>query len=186
VTGDSVPLERTFVYPVTVLNVLVAQPGLTLESEQLQSRGMELFQSRQYEFYTGQGFGPDVPLRVELLPVAGETGGQAMPGVSGGGSSSATVPITGGSQGTLLWIGVVLAFLFAAGALVYPALARRPTRASAAAQAAAPAARLASDPEARRLLAELADLEDAREAGDIEDAAYEQRRAELYEALRAQ
>jgi hypothetical protein len=186
VTGDSVPLERTFVYPVTVLNVLVAQPGLTLESEQLQSRGMELFQSRQYEFYTGQGFGPDEPLQVELLPVAGETGGQAMPGVSEGGSASATVPVTGGSQGTLLWIGVVLAFLFAAAALVYPSLARRPTRASAAAQAAAPAARLTSDPEARRLLAELADLEDAREAGDLEDAAYEQRRAELYEALRAQ
>ena len=39
VSGDTVPLERRFAYPVTTLNVLVAQPGLTLQSSQLAPMG---------------------------------------------------------------------------------------------------------------------------------------------------
>jgi hypothetical protein len=34
-------------------------------------------------------------------------------------------------------------------------------------------------------LAELADLEDALEAGQVDEVAYERRRAEIYEELRA-
>jgi hypothetical protein len=39
-------------------------------------------------------------------------------------------------------------------------------------------------PRRERLIAELADLEDAREAGRLDDAAYEQRRAQINEELR--
>ncbi len=44
---------------------------------------------------------------------------------------------------------------------------------------------MASDAKARGLLAELADLEDAFEAGEVDEFSYERQRAAIYEELKA-
>jgi hypothetical protein len=45
--------------------------------------------------------------------------------------------------------------------------------------------RLASDPATRPLIVELAKLEDVLEQGDLDQAAYEQERARIYEEIRS-
>jgi hypothetical protein len=179
VTGESVPLEQRFAYPVTNMNMLVAQPGLTLNSDQLQSRGLELFQGRQYELYSTQNLGPETPLALELIPVAevsGDTGTAEAPASSGERMTGATPR---GNQPLILWLGVGLSVLAVAGVVVYSVVSRP------RAVAEAGAADLASDPEAKAQLAELADLEDAFQAGQVDEAAYERRRAEIYEEIRS-
>jgi hypothetical protein len=179
VTGDSVPLERRFAYPVTNLNILVAQPGLTLRSEQLQSRGIELFQGRQYELYATQALGPDTPLALEFVPLADTSGGAGTgetPAQSGERMSGA---IPRGNQPLILWLGIALAALAVAGVVVYSLAARQPAAATSG------VTDLASNPRAQGRLAELADLEDAFEAGEVDEVTYERQRAELYEELRS-
>jgi hypothetical protein len=72
-----------------------------------------------------------------------------------------------------------LAALAVVGALVYPQVVRRP------AGTAVSASNLAANPKARPLLAELADLEDAFESGQIDEVTYERRRAEKREELKS-
>jgi hypothetical protein len=177
VAGETVPLERRFAYPVTNLNVLVAQPGLTLKSEQLEFMGTQAFEDRQYELYRASDLAPDTPLMMELVPVdTGSGTAVGMPPASdqGGAGSAAT-----GNQRLLLGIGLGLAVLAVVVALVYPQLVRRP------ATAAGSASNLAANPKARPLLVELADLEDAFESGQIDEVTYERRRAEKREELRS-
>lgn len=178
VTGETVPLERRFSYPVTNLNILVAQPGLTLKSEQLQTMGNELFQGRQYEFHQTQDLAAGAPLAMEFVPV--ETVGGAdtsgMPPSSGQGVTGAA---TRGNQHLLLTIGVGLAALAVVGAVLYPQVTRR------AASAPASSPNLSKDPEARRLVAELASLEESFEAGELDGATYERQRSDLHEELRS-
>jgi len=179
VTGESVPLMQQFAYPVTNFNMLVAQPGLALSSDQLQSRGIELFQERQYELYSTQNLGPETPLALEFTPLAdssGEPGTGEMPASNGERMAGATPR---GNQPLILWIGVGLAALTLLGAVVYPMVDRRPTASTAS------AADLASNPKAQGLLAELAELKDAYAAGQVDDATFEGRRAQIYEELRS-
>jgi hypothetical protein len=178
VTGETIPLERRFSYPVTNLNMLVAQPGLTLNSEQLQSMGIEPFQGRQYELYGASDLAADAPLVLEFVPVE-TVGGAETPGMppsSGQGVASAS---TRGNQRLLLWIGVGLAALTVLAAVLYPQVTRR------AAHAPVSGPNLTSDPEARRLVAELASLEESFEAGELDEAAYKRRRSNLYKELRS-
>ena len=178
VADASIPLERRFDYPVTNLNMLVAQPGLRVNSEQLLSMGSEAFQGRQYEFYVAQNPGPDTPLVVEFVPVPSADGVGAEEMVS-----TSDQPVAGasarGNQRLLLWIGFGLAALAVLGAVIYPLATQRLASTPGSTQD------LASNPKARRLLAELADLEETFEAGQIDEASYERQRAELYEELRS-
>ena len=177
VRGDTVPLERTFAYPVDSLSVLVAQPGLTLRGGQLQAMGPELFQGRQYDFYVANDLAPGTPLDLELLPVAVA----ADPGSAraAGGVEAATAPAgSQGSQEQLRWLGFALTGLVVIGAVVYPLVRRS---ASAPSKNFDPTA----DPEARRLLAELADLEDEMEAGEMDETTYRRLRSEKQEAIRS-
>jgi hypothetical protein len=178
VTGETVPLERRFSYPVTSLNILVAQPGLTLNSEQLQSMGIELFQGREYELHIAQSLAADAPLVMEFVPVetvgGAETSG--MPPASGQGVAGAA---TRGNQHLLLPIGVGLAALAVLGAVLYPQVTCRATHGPASGP------NLSKDPEARRLVAELASLEDSFQAGDLDGATYERQRSDLYQELRS-
>ena len=179
VSGETVPLERRFAYPVTALNVLVAQPGLNLQSSQLASMGPESFQGRQYQFYGVENLAVDAPLSMEFIPVDEADGGQAMGGApSTAGESADSVPIMS-QQGLLRWLGWGLALLAVVGAVVYALTTRRP--------ATTPGARpnLSADPKARRLLLELAELEEAYAAGQVEEAAYERQRTDLYEAIKS-
>ena len=179
VTGDSVPLEQRFAYPVTNMNMLVAQPGLTLNSDQLQSRGLELFQGRQYELYSTLNLGPDTPLALEFIPVAGVSGDAGTTEAPAPGVERVTAVTPRGSQPLILWIGVGLSILAVAGVVVYTVATRPP------AAAATGATDLASNPKARDQLAALADLEDAFEAGEVDEVAYERRRAEIFKELRS-
>jgi hypothetical protein len=178
VSGDRVPLERRFAYPVTTLNILVAQPGLALTSDQLQNMGPQSFQGRDYDFFAVGGLLPDTPLTMELLPVAEAAGSTGMPAAPGGSDLAAAGSVTGGNQGVLRWFGLALAVVAIVGVVVYT-LSARP----AAATAAVPD--LAANPRSRRLVAELADLEDAYAAGQLDDATFERQRAEKYEALKS-
>ncbi len=175
VSGETVSLEHQFAYPVDTLNLLVAQPGLTLRSDQLAARGLESFEGRQYEFYAASNLGPDEPLVVELVPLPVD---EAVPGsMSGTGETVAGIS-AGGNQETLRRIGWILSFV-AVGAVVVYALSTK---------GRAPRRRppdQALDTGARRLLEELADLEDALETGQVEQADYERQRAQIYEALQS-
>jgi hypothetical protein len=179
VTDDTIPLERRFEYPVSNLNMLVAQPGLTLRSEQLESRGTQLFQDRQYEFFVTENLGAGVPLTLEFIQMADASAGTTTAGMPSSGAQEATGASSRGNQALLLWIGFGLAGLALIGAVVYSAAVARPA-------AAQPARRgVASDPRARSLLAELADLEEALEAGQIDEATYESQRTEIYRKLKS-
>jgi len=178
VMGDTVPLERRFFYPVNNLNVLAAQPGLSLASDQLLSMGAESFQGQQYEYFVGQGLGPDAPLFVELTPVAGMGGDQGMVGMPAGNDPAASASVRG-NQELLRWLGMGLAALAVIGAIVYAAV----TRSSTGTQDSE--TDLAADPETRRLVVELADLEDSFDAGQIDEVTYKGRRAELVRELKS-
>jgi hypothetical protein len=110
-----------------------------------------------------------------------------MPASPAGGEQNVAGAPTRGNQALLRWFGFGLAILAVIGALVYPAVSRQP----ALAGETGPSPRLrsgqalAANPEARRLLAELADLEAAFEAGQVDGSTYEQQRAGKYEALKS-
>ncbi len=178
VSGDNIPLERRFAYPVGTLNILVAQPGLALRSDQLQAMGPQAFQGQDYDFFALQGLAPDTPLVMELLPSADVSAESGMPATAGSTDLTAGGP-TPGSQGVLRGIGFGLVALVLGVGLVLAASNRRP----AARAAAAP--NLGGDARSRRLLSELADLEEAYAAGQIDDGTYERQRAEKYEALKS-
>jgi hypothetical protein len=177
VSGSAVPLERTFAYPVSSLNMLVAQPGLTLRSEQLVSMGTESFQDRQYELFVAQPLDAGEPLLADLVPseLAGDPAVGGMPSASpvGGAGSS-----TRGNQGVLLWLGAALAFLAVLGAAIVPQVTRKPVKPRRQ-------LRLASDPTTRPLIVELADLQEAFDKGELDQVRYEQERARIYEELRS-
>jgi hypothetical protein len=176
VAGDTVPLERQFAYPVDSLNIMVVQPGLTLRSDNLESHGPQLIQGRQYELYTARDLGPDSPLTVEFVPVAGA---EAVSGSPSGTEETILGLSDAGNQGTLRQIGFGLALLAVGAALAYSFVSNgRPVR-------RAPEQDRASDAPARRLLVELADLDDAFDAGQMTEAEYTRRRAQIYESLQA-
>jgi hypothetical protein len=184
VTEELVPLVREFAYPVTNLNVLVAQPGLILSSDQLQDRGPQSFQGRQYEFYTVEDLAANTPLRMNFQPVAVPSEGQGMPGSSSSaaassGSSTLSTATTSGNQGLLRWLGFGLAALAVAGAVVYTQTSKQPPSRPAAVHD------LSANPNTRRLLSKLADMQEQYEAGDIDDTSYERQRAALYEEIKS-
>ncbi len=175
VAGDTVPLERQYAYPVDSLNVMLVQPGLTLRTGALESLGPQMLGDRQYEIYAAGDLSPDAPLALEFVPTAGAEGMTASP--AGSGETVAGVS-SSGNQDALRQIGFALAFLAVGAVLAYSFLSkgRSPRRAPEP----------ASEAPARRLLVELADLEDAFEAGQVTEADYARRRAQIYESLQAQ
>ena len=176
VMGDMIPLERRFSYPVASLNVLAAQPGLALTSDQLLSMGLESFQGQQYEFFVGQGLGPDAPLFMELVAAPVMEGDQGMTGM---GDPALTTVAARGNQELLRWLGMGLAALAVVGVVVYAASSKPAVRTGVVEQD------LTADPEARRLVVELADLEDAFDAGQVDETTYERRRAEITRELKS-
>lgn len=182
--GNTVSLVRSFAYPVTELNILVAQPGLTLQSDQLQAAGTRSFEDQQYQLYTAQGLSPNTPLAISLSLLPGMedvTQGSGSPVTQASGlPKEAFAPSPGGGNQRLLqWLGYVLSGLAVIAAVGYPLAVRR----KAPVPAASP--KLAEDPRARQLLADLVALEEAWEAGQIDRETYVGQRAGKYEALKA-
>jgi hypothetical protein len=176
VAGDAVPFGRSFAYPLDILNVLVAQPGLTLRSAQIESRGVELFQGQEYELFSLVAVPADTAVNMELVPAAGQ---QPIPEATGQGAGSATGGSTPGNHGLLQWIGYGLAGLAVVAAVVYPFATRQSPRTRRQAQD------LGADPRARELLSDLVLLEESYDAGRIDQASYRQRRSQIYGALKA-
>lgn len=173
VGSDVVPLERTFAYEVSSLNLLLAQPGLTLRSDQLEPGGMESFQGAQFQIYDARDLGPDSSLVAELIPV---TTDEAMAGTPAG-MGELTGAGTSGNQKVLRQIGFALALLAIGAVVAYSVVSKGQPRRRV------PEADRTVDVQARHLLVELADLEDAFEAGQVAEAEYTRRRAQIYEAL---
>jgi hypothetical protein len=179
VANQAATLERSFAYPVTAFNILATQPGLALQSAQLIDQGSQSFQGREYAFYIAKDLQPGEKL---VLSFAVDEAAVAAPGMAGTESQAApatTQPAGEGQQGLLRVLGIVLVCLAVGAVVVYPLATRRPR---GAVPAAAPAL---SSPRRRRLLEELADLEDAHEEGRLDEADYERQRARIYEALRS-
>ena len=174
VAGDTVPLEHRFAYPVGSLNVMLVQPGLTLRSDALESLGPEMLGDRQYELYGARDLSPDAPLALEFVPTAGSG---AMPASPAGAGQTVPGISASGNQPALRQIGFALAFLAVAAVLAYAFLSKgRPPQLVPEPAPEAPA---------RRLLVDLADLEDAYEAGQVTEADYARQRAQIYESLQA-
>lgn len=179
VAGETIPLERSFAYPLTILNVLAAQPGLTLNSDQFQFQGLEPFQGRDYGLYTVQDVPAGTPLTMEWVSTGEMPAGDSTEGMPPADSGAGLTVPTRGNQKLLLWVGFGLALLAVGGAIVYPLATARP------APAPASASEVVRDPRARRLLAELADLEEGFEAGEVDEATYQRERAAKYKALKS-
>ncbi|MGC9332608.1 MAG: hypothetical protein ACP5JJ_00550 [Anaerolineae bacterium] len=176
VAGDAVPFGRSFAYPLDILNMLVARPGLTLRSAQIASQGVELFQGQEYELFSLVALPADTAVSMELVPAEGQ---QSMPEVTGEGAGSAVGGSTLGNQGLLQAIGFGLAGLAVVAVVVYPFATRQSSRTQRQAQD------LVVNPRARELLSELVLLEESYDAGRIDQASYRQRRSQIYGALKA-
>jgi hypothetical protein len=183
VTGEPIKLERTFAYPVTDFNILVTQPGLSLQSEQLVDQGQQSFQDRNYFFYVAQDLPAGEALLLNFAVDAADN--SAMPGTESATVPAATAAAGEGQQGLLRILGFLLAGLAIAAALAYPLVTRRERGEAHVRVSSDVAARPGPSPQRQRLIEELADLEDAHEEGRLDDVGYVQRRAQLYEALRS-
>jgi hypothetical protein len=178
VSGDAIALERSFAYPVASLTAMIAQPGLDLRSDQLQPMGLENFEDQEYRLFVGTGLMENTVLALELIPMPDLAGAEGMESAAVPGGHPATME-TRGNQGLLRWFGFALAGLAVVGLVVYSVSSRRPHGAVASAP------KLAANPETRRLLSELADLEDAYESGQVDEVTYERQRAATYEVLKS-
>jgi len=204
VTGSSVRVERSYDYPITALTVLLTQPGLALSSGQLLDGGSQTFMDQEFAVYTAVDLAAGAPLVVDLtVEATGATGSTTTTETGISQAVGAGKPITD-NQGLLRGLGFGLAGLAVLGAVIYPLLTAHPLRSPSDAvlrdrcapglpsvdsrpQAVAlpTVATLASNPQARPLLAELADLEEAFEAGQVDEETYQRHRAEKWEALRS-
>ncbi|MFN2220554.1 MAG: hypothetical protein ACK2UA_18235, partial [Anaerolineae bacterium] len=152
------------------------QPGLLLASEQLESMGTQLIQDRQYEIFSGQTIAPNAPVAFEFTPIETVEGSIETGGMTAAQGTSGESAV--GDQFLLLRFGVVLALVAIAGVFVYAATVRRPA-----------ARRVVSDPgptfdpKTRQMIASLADLEDAYEAGEVDEVTYVSRRMEIFKEL---
>jgi hypothetical protein len=179
VMADTIPLERSFAYPLTHLNLLVAQPGLVLNSDQLLPRGPQSFQGRMYDLYTVDELPAGASLAMEFVLVEVPANGQGEQIAPVSEDQTVAATSTRGNQELLRWLGFGLVVIVVTGAIVYGAT--RPSLPTSVTSAPA----LSADPEARRMLVKLADLEDAFEAGQVDEATYESQRAELHEAIKS-
>jgi hypothetical protein len=97
----------------------------------------------------------------------------------GTGDPALTTVAARGNQELLRWLGMGLAALAVVGVVVYAASSKPAVRRGVVEQD------LIADPEARRLVVELADLEDAFDAGQVDEMTYERRRAEITRELKS-
>jgi hypothetical protein len=183
VTSDVIPLERAFAYPVGNLSGLVAQPGLELRSDALTDQGPQVLQDQSYQLFSAEGWQASTPLLLELVPVEGAAGqgmpGAGMPDSPSTGAQSPHAGETRGVQKTLGLIGLGLILLTAVAAVVFPLVSGQRV------QARRRAPDLRSKPQARRLVAELADLEVAFDSGELDQVSYERQRSDKRRAIQS-
>jgi hypothetical protein len=159
--GDTFTLQREAPYAVESVNVLAADTGPQLSSEQLLPLGTRQAQGQNYQSYRGAALEKGARLVINISGLSNVQVGTAQP----------SAPAVVVSQGTLRWLGVGLAVLALVAVGVYPRLRQRPERAT----------------HVDRLLQAIADLDDAYAAGELAESSYrsqrEQHKAELMAVL---
>lgn len=185
VSGGPIKVERSFAYPVTDFNILVTQPGLSLQSGQLVEQGMQSFQGKDYTFYVAQDLPVGEALVLSFTANEDAVASPGMPGTANSTVPAAMMPAGEGQQGLLRILGFALAGLAVAAALAYPLVSKRRQRDAGGEVPSDTAGQPGPGPQYQRLIEELADLEDAHEEGRLDEADYEDQRARLYEELRS-
>ena len=176
-SGATLDLDRPLYYNTTSVNGLVMDLGAQLESDALVLVGERAAQGQNFLQYTTQSLSADDTLPIRLVDLDKiEFASTSEPA-----SSSPVMPSTGLSQRALLWMILALGGLAIALALAY-----LPLRPRLAGEALAGEGDLTRD--RQRLLLTLARLDEAYEAGDLNETAYRRararRKAELADVLR--
>ncbi len=176
-SGASLSLDRPLYYDTTSVNGLVLDVGAKLESEALVFGGERTAQGQTFLQYTGQNLkaGETLPVRLGDLD---KIEFASTPDASGG---SRVIPSTGLSQTSLLWMMLGFGVLAVVFGLAYPWL--RPRLRGEALASEGDLGR-----ERQRLLFTLARLDQAYEAGQLNETVYRraraQRKAELADVVR--
>lgn len=178
VDGTTVPLDRKLDYTAQTVSVLAVQPGLTVQSTQLQAQEPISFQGQDFQVYTGQDLGTTTPLSLEFVPLA-VTPTPAAPSAPVSGEQGASPTAAQARQSLIGSIGLGVAGLALIGAVVVGA-AWRPAVQRGRGQRTPP-----RNAAVRQLLGELAALDESFEAGQLEAANYERQRAEMVEKLKS-
>jgi hypothetical protein len=178
-TGKTLSLNRPLYYDTGSVNGLLLDMGAKLTSDALTFAGERAVQNQTYLQYTGQNLKAGAPLPIQLddldkVKSAGPTGSNTSdtPAAAQPGDLNQTV---------LLWLILALGGVAVILGLVYPRLQSRLKGEVAAAR---------GDPalEQQRLLLTLARLDQAYQAGQLNEAGYRRvrarRKAELIEIMR--
>ncbi len=170
-------LTRTWPYPVSDANVLVADVGLQIQAEGLQAKPTtQPTAGANFLTYAAQTLPAGRPVTVRL---SGTPRLQPAPGSAGAAGAVSPVRVQTSYQSVLRWIGLGLTLLALAGALAWPRL-RRVT--------AGGLSRV--NVERERLLDRLADLDDSYAAGELAETEYQVQRTEtkarLVQVMRTQ
>jgi hypothetical protein len=163
--ADTFDFERLLPYPTANLNVLIPRVGVDVTSDQVELNEIRTLEGQTYLNLNGKGFGAGDLVSVRFDGLQDIVQQPATPSAAQKGFD-------------VKWIALGLAALALAGGLIYPSL--RATRKPA--PVAQPAE--ATDVRLSRLLEAIANLDDAFEAGGMDEANYrKQRQALKSEAL---
>lgn len=162
--GRSTSFQKKIVYPTENLNVLVADAGIEVDAGTLQAGEPVSTQTNaRFLNYTQQSVsaGEQVSLKLSNLPRD---------------STSTSVSVPADQSGMLRWFGLGLIALALTFVLAYPALRPRLLAEEALEDDTSESVLRR---QRRMLLEELADLDDAYEAGEVAESSYIQVRAEV-------
>jgi hypothetical protein len=175
--GANLNLDRPLLYDTASVNALLMDVGAKLESDLLDSAGQRTAQGQNFLQYTGENLkaGETLPIRLEGLDKI------ELPGLIEPPGGPSRMPSTSLSQTNLLWLMLALGGLAIVVALVYPSMRLRFA-------GEAPDSKVDLTQERKRLLLTLARLDEAYEAGDLNETVYRRARArhkaELSDLLR--
>ncbi len=176
-SGKTLSLDRPLYYDTALVNGLLLDLGAKLESDVLAFDGERSAQGQTYLQYTGQNLKAGETLSIRL----NDLDKIEFASSSGSSGDSAVLPSAGLKQTTLLWIVLGLGAIATAFGLAYPSLRSRLRGETLVGE---------SDltQERQRLLLTLARLDQAYEAGDLNETVYRRararRKAELREIMR--
>jgi len=177
-SGAELSLDRPLYYDTASINALVLDMGAKLDSAALSFGGERTAQGQTFLQYDGQDLkaGQTLPIRLYELDKVEFTGASETPA-----EESAVMPSTAVKQATLLWLMLGLGALALIFVAFYPRL-----RARLRGEVLVGQADLAR--ERQRLLLTLARLDQAYEAGQLNEPVYRRararRKAELADVLR--
>jgi len=158
--ADTFDFFKPLLYPTANLNVLVPRVGVKVTSDQVELGEIRTVEGQAYLNLNGKNFAAGDQLSVHFAGLQGVVQQPATPEATEGGFDPN-------------WIALGLAALALVGVVIYPALRRSGTPASASESVEPAGARLTP------LLQAIADLDDAFEAGRMDESSYRQQRQAL-------